>query len=178
MNPVPEELEIEKEGCREVVQERSGSDSRQREMSSRGMSIVHLLSAAESLLSRCVDRHVERALGITTSQASLLHALDGGEPLTAGELSDACGIAGSAATRLVDRLEALSLVTRTQNEDDRRIVHVSLTRDGRRIAAAWRDVQDEIQREMSAFANDDELRMMGDLLSRMLVNAARRDASG
>jgi DNA-binding MarR family transcriptional regulator len=142
------------------------------------MSIVTLLSAADSLQSRCIDRRVEQALGITKSQASILHVLDCSASLTAGELSDACCIAGSAVTRLVDRLEALYLVTRTQKDDDRRIVHVSLTRDGRRIAAAWRDLRDEIQCELRAFASDDELRMLGNLLSRMLVNAAGGDATG
>ncbi|AYQ40877.1 hypothetical protein CVS37_22745 [Burkholderia lata] len=156
----------------------SGSDSGQLKMSGRGLSIAHLLSVAESVQSRCVDRHVERVLGVTTLQASLLHVLDCGKLFTVGELSDTCGIASSAVTRLVDRLAALYLVTRMQNEDDRRIVHVSLTCDGRRVAAAWRDVQFEIQRGWRAFANDDELRMMGNLLSRMLVNAAPRDASG
>ncbi|VWB14601.1 transcriptional regulatory protein [Burkholderia lata] len=142
------------------------------------MSIVPLLSAAESLQSRCIDRRVEQALGITKSQGSILHVLDAEASLTAGELADACGIAGSAVTRLVDRLEAQYLVVRTQKEDDRRVVYLSLTCDGRRIAAAWRDLQDEIQCELRAFASDDELRMLGNLLSRMLGNAARGDATG
>lgn len=178
MNPVPKELEIAKERSREIAPGIFGSDSRLLERARRGMSIVQLLSAAESLQSRCVDRRIEQALGITKSQASILHALDCRESLTAGELADACGIAGSAVTRLVDRLEALYLVMRTQKEDDRRIVYVSLTHDGRRIAAAWRDVQYEIRQEMRTFASDDELRMLGNLLSRMLVNAARGDAIG
>lgn len=142
------------------------------------MSIVPLLSAADSLQSRCIDRRVEQALGITKSQASILHVLDDEASLTAGELADACGIAGSAVTRLVDRLEAQYLVVRTQKEDDRRVVYLSLTCDGRRIAAAWRDLQDEIQCELRAFASDDELRLLGNLLSRMLGNAARGDATG
>ncbi|WP_174937606.1 MarR family winged helix-turn-helix transcriptional regulator [Burkholderia lata] len=178
MNPVPKELEIAKERAREMAPGTSGSHSVLPERRHRGMSIVPLLSAADSLQSRCIDRRVEQALGITKSQASILHVLDGEASLTAGELADACGIAGSAVTRLVDRLEAQYLVVRTQKEDDRRVVYLSLTCDGRRIAAAWRDLQDEIQCELRAFASDDELRMLGNLLSRMLGNAARGDATG
>ncbi|WP_157687289.1 MarR family winged helix-turn-helix transcriptional regulator [Burkholderia lata] len=178
MNPVPTELEIAKERSGEMAPGMSGSNSVLPERRHRGMSIVTLLSAADSLQSRCIDRRVEQALGITKSQASILRVLDCGAPLTAGELADACGIAGSAVTRLVDRLEARYLVERAQRDDDRRIVYVSLTCDGRRIAAAWRCLQDEIQCELRAFASDDELRMLGNLLSRMLVNAAGGEASG
>ncbi|MBN3793708.1 MarR family transcriptional regulator [Burkholderia sp. Ac-20392] len=178
MNPVPKELEIAKERAREMAPGTSGSHFVLPERRHRGMSIVPLLSAADSLQSRCIDRRVEQALGITKSQASILHVLDDEASLTAGELADACGIAGSAVTRLVDRLEAQYLVVRTQKEDDRRVVYLSLTCDGRRIAAAWRDLQDEIQCELRAFASDDELRLLGNLLSRMLGNAARGDATG
>lgn len=161
-----------------MAPEMSDSESGQPGGIRHGMSIAQLLSAAESSRSRYVDRRVEQALGMTKSQASILNVLDCGKPLTAGELSDACCIARSAVTRLVDRLESQYLALRTQNADDRRIVYVSLTCDGRRIAAAWRDMQYRIQRELSAFVSDDECRMLHNLLSRMLINAARGDAAG
>jgi DNA-binding MarR family transcriptional regulator len=58
------------------------------------------------------------------------------EPLTIGALADRLGLAESSATRLVDRLETLGLVSRTRRPEDRRSVAVELTLAGRRAADA------------------------------------------
>ncbi len=43
-------------------------------------------------------------------------------------------------TRLVDRMEGRGLVTRTRSQEDRRVVLVSLTEKGRRLASLNEDL--------------------------------------
>ncbi len=65
-------------------------------------------------------------------------------PLTLGELATQEQVAPPTITRMVTRLEALGLVTRTTDRDDRRICRVEITRQGakelervRRRRTAW-----------------------------------------
>lgn len=81
-----------------------------------------------SLLTRLVFRHAEA--GISRSEASLLARLeDGPERITT--LAGYEGLAQPTITRLVEQLEKYGWVRRVRAPDDRRVVLVSLTADGR-----------------------------------------------
>jgi DNA-binding MarR family transcriptional regulator len=85
-----------------------------------------------------IGLHLEAAsppLGLTQGEAHLLaHLLEAGtSPLAA--LHAAFAHKRSTLTSYLDRLEARGLVTRTQRKEDRRAFVVTLTREGRALAA-------------------------------------------
>jgi DNA-binding MarR family transcriptional regulator len=81
-----------------------------------------------SLVTRLVFRHVRT--GTSRSEASLLASLEGG-PQQITALADHEGLAQPTITRLVKHLEKVGWVRRERAPEDRRIVRVSLTDDGR-----------------------------------------------
>lgn len=67
---------------------------------------------------------VATAMGLHPTDAYALNLLAVVGPMTTGELADRTGLSTGAATRLVDRLEAVDAVRRVRDPDDRRRVIV------------------------------------------------------
>ncbi|MBI2855033.1 MAG: winged helix-turn-helix transcriptional regulator [Chloroflexi bacterium] len=76
----------------------------------------------------CVSRH-----GITVSQSSTLMAFPLKSEITMNELSETMGLANSTMTRAVDHLVQKDLVTRRQDDRDRRVVLVGLSPEGQEL---------------------------------------------
>jgi len=73
-------------------------------------------------------------LDVTPTEAvALLQLMN--EDMTVSEISHAAGLQRSGGSVLVDRLHARRLIKRTPDARDRRVVRVSLTPGGSRIAA-------------------------------------------
>jgi DNA-binding MarR family transcriptional regulator len=81
-----------------------------------------------SLLTRLLFRHV--SAGFSRSEASMLATLGSG-PKRITTLAEYEGLAQPTVTRLVEHLEKHGWVTRERAPEDRRVVLVSLTADGR-----------------------------------------------
>jgi DNA-binding MarR family transcriptional regulator len=72
-----------------------------------------------------------RSHGLTPSQYNVLRILRGeGGPLPCLEIADRMVAAVPGITGLIDRLEALGLVARDRSTEDRRVVYVTITREG------------------------------------------------
>lgn len=69
-------------------------------------------------------------------------------PLTMTEFSALLGVPLSTATRTAERLINKGLVVRSRIEDDRRVVHVEMTEEGRKLMKVFRDHRLEICRTM------------------------------
>jgi DNA-binding MarR family transcriptional regulator len=77
-------------------------------------------------------------------------------------------------TRLIDRLEELGLAERVRCEEDRRVVHVKITRKGLEVLARLDEPVLELHRAQLAHLSRAEL---GEL-SRLLTKARRHEAGG
>jgi DNA-binding MarR family transcriptional regulator len=82
--------------------------------------------------------------GLTPSQLSALAVIDNHGPLTLGELAEHERVAPPSITKVVTKLEADGLVSRTTDPDDRRVARVMTTAAGvaliaesRRRKTAW-----------------------------------------
>ena len=62
-----------------------------------------------------------------------LVTLSGRGPLAMTDFSEALGVPLSTATRMVERLIDKGLVTRSRIEDDRRVVRVELSEEGKKL---------------------------------------------
>lgn len=76
--------------------------------------------------------------GLSLSQYLLLVSLLDEEPLPTGELAARAAVSAPSATRMIDGLERDGVVRRAPSPDDRRVVLVSLTDDGRRLVGEKR----------------------------------------
>jgi DNA-binding MarR family transcriptional regulator len=71
--------------------------------------------------------------GVTMTQCSTLLAIGKRGKMTMNELSDWMSLATSTMTRIVDNLVRDGYIARTQDEQDRRVVYVSLTDSGAQL---------------------------------------------
>jgi DNA-binding MarR family transcriptional regulator len=72
-----------------------------------------------------------REFGLTSSQYNVLRILRGeGKPLPCLEIAERMITAVPAITGLIDRLEAMELITRDRSTDDRRVVFVAISPQG------------------------------------------------
>ena len=79
---------------------------------------------------------------VTASQISALSTLDRQGPMSIGELSMAERVQPPSMTRIVASLEQLGLLVRTPDSRDRRVAHVSVTQEGRRLLLRTRHRKD------------------------------------
>jgi DNA-binding MarR family transcriptional regulator len=68
--------------------------------------------------------------------------------MTMTDLAEALGVPLSTATRLVERLIHKGLVSRSRIEDDRRVVRVELSEDGRKLMQVFMEKRLEMSRNM------------------------------
>ena len=94
--------------------------------------------------------------GLTHQQAMLLMYLGERGAVTMGELSHYLGTTQGVVTRIVDRILEKGLVVRKRDVGDRRVVTVSLSRRGSRLAARMTAIQlAEIRRFCEMVDEDD-----------------------
>jgi DNA-binding MarR family transcriptional regulator len=74
----------------------------------------------------------QSSLRLTRQEGVVVNALGKG-PLTMSEIASHLGCAMSALTPIVDRLLAQQIVQRERAEDDRRVVRVDLTKNGKKL---------------------------------------------
>jgi DNA-binding MarR family transcriptional regulator len=112
------------------------------------MALTSFYGQLERLLYNLIKNYEEcnrvcvSQIGVTTSQAYTLLALPARQSLTMNELSDAMGLASSTMTRMVDQLVTKELARREPDEDDRRLVRVALTPQGKEVRSTLRQLLD------------------------------------
>ena len=97
-------------------------------------------------------------LGLQNSEGHLLTFLRSYSPAPISELIRVFGLKKSTMTSLLDRLEKRGLVSRGAHPSDRRSFVVSLTAEGRRLAAAVQRPVDELEQKIRDEVDDEDLR--------------------
>src|SRR4051812_20808545 len=83
--------------------------------------------------SRRVTRTVAEKYGLTGSQLLVLKMLEPKGRVSLSELSERLRAKNSTMTGIIDRMERDGLVTRVRSEQDRRVVHLELTAQGKKL---------------------------------------------
>jgi MarR family transcriptional regulator, organic hydroperoxide resistance regulator len=86
--------------------------------------------------------------GVTMSQCSTILAVGKKGKMTMNELSEWMSLATSTMTRIVDNLVRDGYIERIQDEQDRRVVCVSLTRKGMELFEGLKRVYHEYHRRI------------------------------
>ncbi len=83
-------------------------------------------------------------MSLTTAQMKVLLLFEDQEKFAMGELSSLYSVSVSTMTSMVDRLFQNGMLKREQDENDRRIVRVSLTSKGKKILKKLVDSRREV----------------------------------
>ena len=128
--------------------------------------IIQVLSAANVMVKE--SHRLVRPHGLTDSQFNVLNVLGtAAEGVSQRELSDVLVVDRSNITGLLDRMEKLGWVKRTDHPSDRRVYLVTLTAEGRKL---WQQVLPEyvaVVRRVTAVAPEAELKRTLETLRRL-----------
>lgn len=97
-------------------------------------SVGYLIRQAQLALHRTIDGKMAE-LDLTALQWVPLLMLANQKGQTAAELSRCLGVDTSTMTRMLDRLEAKGVLVRKRSIEDRRVIHLELTDEGRGLSA-------------------------------------------
>ncbi|HUL46195.1 MAG TPA: MarR family transcriptional regulator [Steroidobacteraceae bacterium] len=128
---------------------------------------VAMLAALDEELA--ADRRLA-ALELSAAQFSVIASLAGEERKSASDLCKGISYDAGAMTRMLDRLEGKGLIRRNRSPDDRRLVHLELTDEGRALYPRMRELSLGVANRFLRGFTKAEARQLESLLARMLEN--------
>ncbi|WPB55076.1 MarR family transcriptional regulator [Xylophilus sp. GOD-11R] len=132
-------------------------------------SVGYLMRRVVTLVSAEIERRME-PLGLTDAQWKPLLRLFATGDSTVAALARGCHLDAGAMTRLLDRLEAKNLCRRIRSVEDRRVVNLELTDEGREAARQIPDLVAEVQAIAATGFDQEEFDQLKSYLQRLLVN--------
>ena len=133
-------------------------------------SVAYLMRRILAAASMEVERELEPS-GLTNAQWVPLFKLFMGSASTVAELARGCQLDTGGMTRLLDRLETKGLVRRVRSSEDRRVVNLELTDEGRAAAKTIPAVLCGVQNAHMRGFTLQEWQTLKTLLRRILDNA-------
>ena len=95
-----------------------------------------------------------------------------------GEVADFLGVSPPAATKNIDKLERLGLVTRQPSPGDRRAILLSSSAKGRRLVDKYEEVKEERLAPILAGFSTEELRQLSRLMERFALRLLNAEDAG
>jgi MarR family transcriptional regulator, organic hydroperoxide resistance regulator len=143
---------------RDEIQQQNPFESLEQE------AVLNVLRTADVLLQRIAA--VLKPFKLSHSQYNVLRILRGAGPegLACREISERMITRDPDITRLLDRLEARGLLTRTRDQKDRRVIMAHITPEGRRLLEALDQPIAEIGRQPLQHLGEQRLRTLIRLL--------------
>jgi DNA-binding MarR family transcriptional regulator len=116
-------------------------------------------------------------LELSLSQIKALHMIDATGEQALGELASGLHLSPGAASRAVDGLHRLGLVTRSEDSTDRRVRRLALTQDGAQLvaqmAAARMSALEELTGSLDRAERDQLAAALAPLLARAEIAGCR-----
>jgi DNA-binding MarR family transcriptional regulator len=139
-------------------------------------SVGYLMRRIISLATQEIERELEPS-GLTNAQWVPLFKLALGQARTGAELARECELDAGAMTRLLDRLETKGLCRRERSVEDRRVVNLEMTDEGRQAAKVVPQVLSNMQNQLLDGFTLQEWNTLKELLRRILDNAQAMQAA-
>lgn len=133
-------------------------------------SVGYLMGRIMTILKEAVD-HELAPTDLTHAQWVPLLKIYMGEASTVAELARETQVDVGAMTRTLDRLESKGLVKRVRSSEDRRVVNVELTDEGRATARKIPAVLCRVQNAHLRGFSHDEWQLLKSMLQRILDSA-------
>ena len=148
----------------------------QRGSYSRENSFGYMMRRISQMMASAVDKRLD-IHGLTQAQWAPLFLIHQGRASTLAELSRDLQVDAGALTRTLDRLEAKGLCTRERSTEDRRVVHLALTPEGKAATAPVPEVLCDVSNSLLKGFTEDEWQTLMGMLRRIQANAdAMREA--
>ena len=125
---------------------------------------------ADVLRAHCEQR--AKPYVITPPQWGALSLLLVDDGMTISAISQKRGVDAPAGTGIITRLEQLGLVERRHDREDRRVVKVYLTDEGRDISNTLVSVVEQFEQRMKRGFSESEMDRFLGQLQQLIVNAA------
>jgi len=125
---------------------------------------------AEVLRAHCDERG--KPYVITPPQWGALSLLLVHDGMTIGAMGQKRGVDAPAGTGIITRLEQLGLVERRHDREDRRLVKVYLTDEGRDISNTLVSVVEQFEQRMKRGFSESEMDRFLGQLQQLIVNAS------
>ena len=128
------------------------------------------IGLALSRTARAATNAFERAMAQAGSSAStwqVLVLVRSAHWGTQASMAEAMGITGATLTHHLNAMEEQGLVRRWREESNRRVQRVELTEAGAALFDRLRDVAVRHDQRLRTKLDDDEVRLLGDLLARL-----------
>ena len=132
-----------------------------------GQSTGYLMRQILNSVSQQVSRELDPK-GLTNAQWVPMLKLYLGKASTVAELARQCQLDAGSMTRLLDRLEAKGFCRRIRSSDDRRVVNIELTPEGREAAKEIPAVLSRVQNAHLAGFSVEEWQTLKSYLRRIL----------
>ena len=140
-------------------------------------SVGYLMRRILSGVAGAVDRELEPT-GLTHAQWVPLFKMHLQEGVAVAELARQCELDAGSMTRLLDRLEAKGLCRRERSSEDRRVVNLGLTPEGKTVAGQIPVVLSRVQNACLAGFSEAEWVQLKSFLRRILDNAQAVTCTG
>ena len=110
--------------------------------------LAHSFKSAMAAVRRVRGRDTHNPGALSHAQYQVLFELLRHEELPAGALAALAGVKAASMTQMLDRLTDAGLVERAAAENDRRVVTIKLTQDGRKTCERRRAELEPLWNEM------------------------------
>jgi len=127
---------------------------------------------AYQLSSRYLAQKVSE-LNLTSVQAMILGFLDQEDQITSSELGKRTELDSATLTGILDRLETAGYIERKGNPDDRRSIHIHLTKKGRAMAREATRVIAEANKEFLQVLTEEQKRDLHGIIQTLRLNGPR-----
>ena len=141
-------------------------------------SVAHLVGQVRTEMLAALDRELTADkhvadIGVTAAQFVVITRLAAAErKKSASDLCKEMSYDAGAMTRMIDRLESKGLIRRARCPQDRRLVYLEMTEQGRTVYPRLRELSMAIQNRFLRGFSRVDARQLESLLGRMLENTA------
>lgn len=113
--------------------------------------------------------------GLSPGQPKILRYLSKRDHWRQNELANACEISAATVSNLLSKMEENGLITRSEDQVDRRAGNISITQAGRKAIEAWNEECFSIEAMGLEGFSDEEKEAFADYLSRMYKNLSGKE---
>lgn len=136
-----------------------------------------MIRRIDKIMASYVGSKFDEAHGVSFLQWVALKVVRDGAVGNAGELARELGITTGATTRMIDALELRGLMTRDRGTDDRRVVRLAITPEGRDIVEKLHELVVPAWNEVLTDFTQEEVDTLVELLLKLVTAAERVSGS-
>ena len=126
---------------------------------------------------RSKHRSMKTKEGVHPGQMKLLSIISKNDGIIQRDLAEILDMRPSSLTEMVSNLEKNSLISRKQDENDRRVMHVYLTEEGKKIIENFKQAKDDLHDSVFNCLTLDEKEKMLEIVRKVNSSLESLDSS-